>query len=140
MISRTDLTESKRAQEVPDERELRQIHMDVEVLTVKINEIDHLVEALQIDPDYKRSVREAIARAHQISRAMCEKPLNEKTMLWHCDMRGRLAEAWAIVDRELGLKHIKAELERQRTVQQAMIQPIVDTIDKWKKKELTRRN
>jgi len=131
----TDLTQSKRPQDIPDESDLKQIHLDVDVLSHRITEMEHLADSLRVDPEYKHMVRMAIARAHQISRSMCQVPVNEKNLMWHATAQGRLAEAWETIEKELGVRHVIEELERKKSLAQALIEPITSRIKEFEKRQ-----
>lgn len=131
----TDLTESKRPQQVPDQTELAKVHLEIDQISIAIRQREQLEDELQLDPNYPKAVRTSIARAHQLSRRMLDKPLNVDTLMWHADVRGRLAERWEMIEERLGLRHCIDKLEQKKTWKQKMITPILDGIEKVKRKK-----
>jgi len=55
--------------------------------------------------------------------------------MWHADVRGRLAERSEMIEERLGLRHCIDKLEQKKTWKQKMITPILDGIEKVKRKK-----
>ena len=87
-----DLSRSKRAIPVPDEGEIPTLNVKLAKIGQKIAEMEDLERILEDDVPYKRIVFMSETRVYELVNEQLEIPLNEKTMILHAELRGRIGE------------------------------------------------
>lgn len=108
-----DRTRSKR--DIPEgltEADAPKIMDDFHRIGENLSECQELALALGLDKNYKKAVSISLARFIYLFEQGCKQPLNEKTMVYHAEIRGRMSERLRLTEEMGSAKYHIGFLER----------------------------
>ena len=98
-----DKTRSKNPIPVPDQADVRSLESEIADIGYQISKLKDFHDILATDDKQQACVDHSKARVLQLVEESLNKPLTNQTMIWHGEMRGRIAERFRITQELQGL-------------------------------------